>query len=57
MYHQVCHGVRTILGPLVLLIYINSIIEYVSLQLKLFVNDCLLYLVITIEEGLIHYTS
>ena len=40
----------TVLGPLMFLIYINYITEDISSQLRLFVDDCLLYLPIKSEQ-------
>jgi len=40
----------TILGPLLFLIYINDIVKDISSNLRLFVDDCLLYCVISSEE-------
>ena len=42
----------TVLGPLLSLIYINDITEHLSSSLRLFADDCLLYHVITYEEGI-----
>ena len=38
------------LGPLMFLIYINDITEDISSQLRLFADDCLLYLPIKSEQ-------
>ena len=40
----------TVLGPLMFLIYINDITEDISSQLRLFADDCLLYLPIKSEQ-------
>ena len=40
----------TVMGPLMLLIYINNITENVSSQLRLFADDSLLYCVIKTEQ-------
>ena len=40
----------TVLGPLMFLIYINDITESISLSLRLFADDCILYRTITTEE-------
>ena len=40
----------TVLGPLMLLIYINDITEDISSQLRLFTDDCLLYFPIKSEQ-------
>ena len=37
-------------GPLIFLIYINDITEYISSSFRLFADDCLLYGIITTEE-------
>ena len=39
-----------VLGPLILLLYINDISELVNSPLQLFTDDCLLYRTITTDE-------
>ena len=41
----------TVLGPLMLLIYINDIADGASSTLQVFADDCLLYRVIKSEEN------